>query len=229
MIADLDDRDAVRFGVYLRPSFAMARAQAEIHDLVARQFGSNTAGRFMPHATIKGFFRSEASIPEIVAALNPELKRIMPFEVINGGIMSFGGTGSIVIDIHHTSDGRTNLQLQSLHDGVVDALLPLVDSDCAFTSREPMRDRSHAHLTLMMGDIPSGLQAEILEFLEDAENIGPPTFIASVCHLVAVRSDAWRGAWWDTMRWTLVHSWKLGEGGVSVNRPLWNTSPTHGP
>ncbi|MGI8976821.1 MAG: hypothetical protein ACR2GS_08885 [Thermomicrobiales bacterium] len=53
MLARVERQTDVRFGFYLRPSLAMSRAQVEIHNLVARQYGSMTAGKFMPHATIK--------------------------------------------------------------------------------------------------------------------------------------------------------------------------------
>ena len=55
-LAVVEGQPDVRFGLYLRPPLAMSRAQAELHDIVARQYGSMCAGRFMPHATIKGFF-----------------------------------------------------------------------------------------------------------------------------------------------------------------------------
>jgi hypothetical protein len=35
----------VRHGVYLRPSLAMSRAQATIHDLLARQYGLHEPSR----------------------------------------------------------------------------------------------------------------------------------------------------------------------------------------
>lgn len=85
-----------------------------------------------------------------------------------------------------------------------------------------MRDQFHAHLTLMMGDIPRGLEGEILQFLQEAEPVGPSSFMAEVCHLVAVASDDWRGHWWETMKWTILHSWKLGERGFPVAAPNWN-------
>ena len=47
-----------------------AEHQAEVHDLLARQYNLRVAGRFMPHATIKGFFRSDAPVAEMVAALD---------------------------------------------------------------------------------------------------------------------------------------------------------------
>ncbi|MDQ3613277.1 MAG: hypothetical protein M3412_03010 [Chloroflexota bacterium] len=73
MLARVERQTDVRFGFYLRPSLAMSRAQVEIHNLVARQYGSMTAGKFMPHATIKGFYRSDAPVAGMVAALSSVL------------------------------------------------------------------------------------------------------------------------------------------------------------
>ena len=69
-LEDIEANPDIRYGWYLRPSYAMCRAQAEIHDLLRRQFGLVCGGVFMPHATVKGFFRSDASIPDIVAAFD---------------------------------------------------------------------------------------------------------------------------------------------------------------
>lgn len=226
MDAHVEGAPDVRFGLYLRPPLAMAQAQVAMHDLVARQYGSMTAGKFMPHATIKGFFRSVSTVPELVVALDPALASIAPFEVTNGGVIGFGPR-SIVIDVQHDAAGRPNPRMNALHRVVLDALLPHIHPDCDFTPKEALGDAFHAHLTLMMGDAPKGLVAEVLAFLTEAGPVGPPTFTADRCHLVAVRSDHWADRWWLSMQWTLLHSWRLGgDGGadsVPVERPTWNT------
>lgn len=222
MVARIEGEPDIRFGVYLRPSFEMSRAQVEIHDLVARQYGSMCAGRFMPHVTIKGFFRSDATVDELASALEPVMARHDPFEAYNGGIIPFRSSGSIVLDIQHDPEGEPNGPLNRLHGDVFSALEPLIRSDCDFTPREGRLDRFHAHLTLMMGDIPQGLGEEIHEFLQHAEPIGPPSFLADRYHLVALRSQQWDGPWWETMQWTLLHSWRLGGESVRVVDPTWN-------
>lgn len=223
MLAHVERQPDIRFGLYLRPSLAMSRAQTEIHDLVARQYGSMTAGKFMPHATIKGFYRSDAPVAEMVAALEPVLGEIEPFEVINGGIMPIG-RHTVVVNVHHDADGAPNEAMVALHRSVIDALTPLVHPECDFTPVEPLGDAFHAHLTLMMGDSPRGLRKEILDFLRDAEPIGPPTLRAERCHLVACRSQSWSERWWTTLQWTVLHSWELGGESVPVIEPTWNTA-----
>ena len=221
-LAVVEGQPDVRFGLYLRPPFEMSRAQAEIHDIVARQYGSMCAGRFMPHATIKGFFRSDASVDELVAALNPVMARHEPIDVFNRGVIPFGTGGGPVLDIQHLEDGRPNVALQRFHEDVFRALSSLILDDCDFTPVEGAMERFHAHLTLAMGDIPRGLTGELLEFLGDAGPIGPAAFIADRFHLVACRSRQWSGPWWETMQWTLLHTWRLGGEGGRVESPAWN-------
>ena len=79
-------------------------------------------------------------------------------------------------------------------------------------------------MTLAMGDIPKGLAEELLAFLDDAGPIGPGAFIADPFHLVACRSRQWSGPYWETMQWTLLHSWRLGGESVRVETPTWNVS-----
>ncbi len=221
-LAVVEGQPDVRFGLYLRPPLAMSRAQAEIHDIVARQYGSMCAGRFMPHATIKGFFRSDASVDDMVAALDPVMARHKPFGICNRGIIPFGKGGGPVLDIQHLDDGGANDNLQHFHEDVFTALGPLVRADCDFTPVEGAMERFHAHLTLAMGDIPKGLAEELVAFLRGAEPIGPSAFTADRFHLVACRSRQWSGSWWESLQWTLLHSWQLGGKGTRVESPSWN-------
>lgn len=197
-----------RFGLYLRPSLAMCRAQAEIHDLLARQYNLQTAGRFMPHATIKGFFRSDASVSTMVAQLDAAMVGQSAFPVCNAGVVPFLNH-AIVLDIHRGESGNANEPLQTLHQAALDALLPLVRSDCDFTPGEWKGPMFHAHLTLAMADIPASFFDEILAFVRDAEPIGPPSFLADTVQLFAFASDEWSGRWGETLSWELLHSWRL--------------------
>jgi hypothetical protein len=145
-----------------------------------------------------------------------------PYEVVNGGMIPFGKGGGPVLDVHHDRDGSINAAQQRLHEDVFSAILPLVREDCDFTPVEGAMDRFHAHLTLAMGDIPRELTDEMLAFLREAEPIGPPSFTADRFHLVAMESRQWDGPWWETMRWTLLHSWRLGGESVRIAEPVWN-------
>jgi hypothetical protein len=200
-----------RYAVYLRPSYEMSRAQAEVHDVVARQYGLRAAGNFMPHATIKGFFRSEVSEGRIAACLDAVLNGREAFDVFNGGIVAFGRDG-IAIDVNGTPEGAPNGPLQDLHQTVMDTVMPLVDPACEFTREETewaAYERFRAHLTLAMADVPEHLLDEVLAFVREADPIGPPSFLADTVQFFAFRSDDWAGRWWETLRWQLLRSWTL--------------------
>ena len=199
----------IRFGCYLRPSFAVCRAQADLHALLARQYNLHAAGRFMPHATLKGFYRAAAPVPTMVAALDHVLTEFAPFTVVNNGPIPFG-RGSVVIDVHNDEHGGPNEALHALHEAVFTALAPLVDPACEFTPGEPARASFFAHLTLVMADMPEWLFDEVFAFIQEAEPIGPRHFPAEFVQLFAFESVDWSGRWWETLTWELLHSWKLG-------------------
>jgi hypothetical protein len=209
---EIEGKPDIRYGWYLRPSYAMCRAQAEMHDLLRRQFGLVCGGVFMPHATIKGFFRSDASIPEIIAAFDPVVESRDPFSVYNKGPHPHGRSG-ISLNINENPDGSVNAPLLDLHTSAWEAIAPLVHADCDFTPVEGALDNFRAHLTLAMADIPECIFDELFDFVGDARPIGPETFPAEYCHLFAFRSDDWSGDWWPTLEWSLLHSWKLGTDG----------------
>jgi 2'-5' RNA ligase len=198
----------IRYGFYLRPSAAMSRAEAEIHDLLKRQYGLKVGGVFMPHATIKGFFKSSASVEEMISLIDPVMADREPFPVYSAGPIPFGKAG-IALSIQTMPDGRINQALQDLHEAVLDVLLPIVDEDCNFTWDDWVRERFHAHLTLAMADIPEAMFDEILAFVRDLEPIGPAIFTAEAFHLFSFESDDWAGLWGETLTWSLLHSWRL--------------------
>lgn len=199
----------IRYGWYLRPSYAMSRAQAEMHDLLRRQFGLVCGGVFMPHATLKGFFRSDAPVAGIETAFDKAIEGHEPFAVSNRGPVGWG-RGSIVLDIHHTSDGERNNALQALHESGWHAIAPLVHPDCNFTPIEGAMEDFRAHLTLVMADLREELFDEVMAFVQEAGPIGPEVFTAEYVHLYAFHSEAWTGKWWETLQWSLLKSWRLG-------------------
>jgi 2'-5' RNA ligase len=202
----------VRYGFYLRPSAAMCRAQAEIHDLLERQYGLRAAGKFMPHATIKGFFKSDAPVAEMIERLDGVLCGRPAFPVYNAGVLAWE-RGGIVLSVQEMPDGRTNDAMQALHEAAFEAILPLVADDCTFTGKEWARERFHAHLTLAMADIPEPFFAEIVDFVNELGPIGPSVFPAEAFHLFRFESDDWQGNWWETLTWTLLHGWRLEQPG----------------
>jgi hypothetical protein len=203
---DLEASPRVRYGFYLRPSPAMSRAQAAMHDVLRRQFGLRVGGQFMPHATVMSFFRSDASVADIVAAIDPAMAERQVFPVWNNGPMALGR--GIVLDVHHDDRGNPNAALQAVHQAAFAAITPLVRPDCEFAWGGWSGEKFHAHLTLAMADVPSWARDEVVEFAR-AESIGPRTFVAEYFHLYAFQSDDWAGEWWHTMSWEWLHSWRL--------------------
>lgn len=198
----------IRYGCYLRPSYGMSRAHADVHDLLLRQYHLRGGGVFMPHATLKGFFRSDATVEEMVRALDARLAGVPPLTVVNNGPVPIG-SDSVVINIHQDEYGARNESLQALHEAVWAALAPFVHPACDFTPKEWAQDRFFAHLTLAMADVPEPLFDEIFAFIREAEPIGPRRFTADTVHLFAFHSDDWDGTWWETLDWELLHSWRL--------------------
>lgn len=203
--------EEIRYGFYLRPSFAMSRAQAEIHDLLRRQFNLRVAGTFMPHATIKGFFKTEHDAPEIVAALDAMMAKRTAFTVHSNGLIPLR-TGFGLI-IQNLPDGSPNSELQAFHEAAMDALWPFVAADCNFSHTEGVRERFVAHLTLAMADIPAWGFDDAFAFTSEAQPIGPDSFLADAFDLFAFRSHDWRGDWWRDFSWDWLHSWRLEERG----------------
>ncbi len=170
----------------------MCRAQAEIHELLRRQYRLEVAGRFMPHAPIKGFFRSDAPREEMVRRLDGALNALHPLSIHNGGVIPLGPAG-IALTIQRQADGSPNQPLQALHEAALEALMPLVHPDCDFTPHEWLGPRFEAHLTLAMADIPTTQFDEILRFVRDGEPVGPAEFIADTFQLFVFESDEWSG------------------------------------
>ncbi|HWV22664.1 MAG TPA: 2'-5' RNA ligase family protein [Thermomicrobiales bacterium] len=204
----------IRYGWYLRPSYEMSRAQAEMHDLLRRQFGLVCGGVFMPHATIKGFYRSDAPVAEMIAVYDRAVAGHHPFPIYNAGPVRFSPR-SIVLDVNALPDGSPNEPLQSIHRDIWHAITPLVHPECDFTWTDSVLDRFHAHLTLVMADLDPRFQDEVFEFVEAAMPIGPSSFMAEYFHFFAFHSEDWSGKWWLTLEWQLLQSWKLaGETGA---------------
>jgi len=204
----LERNPRIRFGFYLRPSFAMSRAQCEMHDLLRRQFGLEVGGKFMPHATIMSFFRSDAGLARIEAAIGGIVSRHRQFTVTNNGPRPHGRSG-VSLDVHHNANGTPNGAMQAIHEDTFRSLIPLVHPECEFAFGNWSGERFRAHLTLAMADIPDVLFDEVLEYTRTAEPIGPREFTAEYVHLYAFESDDWGGRWWETMTWRDLRSWRL--------------------
>jgi 2'-5' RNA ligase len=195
----------LRYAAYLRPAVALDAAVAEVHDALRRRFGLVAAGRFMPHATLKGFFRTAAPPGELVERLAAALTPHGPVPVHNAGAVVLA-PDTIALDIDTDWRGRQSARLRALHDAVFGALAPAVAADCDFTPVEYAGDRFRAHLTLAMADVAPARFADVLAAVRALEPIGPRESVATVVQLLRFESRDWAGAWWETLRWHEVHT-----------------------
>ena len=149
-----------RYGFYARPDFDFSRAQAEVHDLLRRQYGLISGGLFMPHATVKGFFVSDAQPAQMIERLDAALDGWEAFTAYNNGVILMGATG-LVVSVRDLPDGSPNPAWHALQDRAWAALEPLIAPDCDFTPGDGHGrtgdNAFHAHFTLAMADPPGEL------------------------------------------------------------------------
>lgn len=199
-----------RYGFYLRPDLGMSRAQSEMHRVLRAQYNLVAAGLFMPHATLKGFFRSDAKPATMIERLDQSMAGWRSFTAYNNGVHRFGPR-SIVTTIRDLPDSVINLALYELQDRAWTALEPLVHPECEFTPNDPRGltgpNPFHPHLTLAMADLRPELQDEVLEFITQAGSVGPAQFTVDTCHLYRFHAD-WSRPWWQTLTWELLGSWR---------------------
>jgi 2'-5' RNA ligase len=188
----------------------MSLAQRAIHDLLRAQYGLITAGLFMPHATLKGFFRSDATVEEMRERLDREMAGWQTFTAYNNGVGAFGPR-TIVIGLKHLPDGSVNHPIYDLQERAWSALGPLIHPGCEFSPHDPRgldgSNPFHPHLTQAMSDLKAELQDEVLEFIAQTGPVGPPQFRADTCHLFRFEAD-WDRDWTRTLRWELLESWR---------------------
>ena len=203
--------DLYRYGFYLRPDLKTSIAISQMHRVLRAQYGLIAGGLFMPHATIKGFYKSEARPQEMVERLNKTLAGFKPFRVYNGGSILMGPRG-VVTSWRDLPDGRRNTALDEIQDCAFEALLPIIPADCAFTKGDPRGPNGnppfHAHITLAMADVEPSMRDEVLAFVNQGGKVGSESFMADTYHLFRFKAD-WAGAWWHTLSWELLHSWRL--------------------
>jgi 2'-5' RNA ligase len=200
-----------RYGVYLLPAPPLAAAVAAVHGWLAREHRVRAAGRFMPHVTLKGFFRTEAEPAELEARLRPVLHGRTAVTLHNAGPVALGPE-TIALDVDGDPGGGRNRALHALHLAVFDAMGPCVAPGCEFTAVEFAGAAFRAHLTLAMADIPPDRFRELLALTAQAP-AGPSSSEATEVALFAFESHDWTGSWWDTLTSRPVAAFSLPERG----------------
>jgi 2'-5' RNA ligase len=198
------------YGFYLRPDFATSRAHSEMHRVLRAQYNLIAAGLFMPHATLKGFFRSDAPPETMITRLDRSMAGWRSFTAYNNGVCCFGPR-SIVTSIRDHPDGTRNLAIDELQERAWSALEPLIHPTCEFSGSDPRGIDGphpfHPHLTLVMSDLRPELQREVITFIAEDGLVGPSHFTVNTCHLYRFHAD-WSRPWWHTLTWELLQSWQ---------------------
>ncbi len=199
------------YGLYLRPDFAMSHGVSMLHRLLASQYGLRSAGRLMPHTTIKGFFLVDADETALVERLDQMLEGWQPFLAYSSGVIPFG-PHSIVLDLKYRADGTVNTSFFDLQERAWEAVGPLLDPQDEFSPHDPRGQATanpyHPHISLVMMDPRPVLEQELVEFLRAGERLLPRQFIADTLHLYRFEAD-WEHEWWNSITWELVHSWHM--------------------
>ena len=194
-----------RFAVYLIPPYKVARAVAEIHRMLRKQFGFIAADQFQVHATIKGFFKkTPGPLEPLVERLDAAFAAQRPFTVHFNGI----GSTSIGMGLDISRIGEElNPEMMALRERVVDAVRPFIAPDCDFVE-EDLGQPFWAHITLAFRDIAPSMQDEVLDYLREAPLPTEP-FIADTFHFLEFFSQDWEGNWEQTLTWRLLKSWQV--------------------
>jgi 2'-5' RNA ligase len=194
-----------RFAFYLVPPYPIARDLAEIHGMLEKQFGFKAAGRFQAHCTIKGFFKKNAMLAEtLVSELDGFLAQQKPFEVEFNQLRK--KPTSVVLRIDQI-DGKPNQELLRFREQIVEITRPYIAPDCDFVDSD-LGPPFEGHFTLAFRDIFPKQHSQVVSWLADAP-IPTGKFTAQDFHFLEFFSQDWEGAWWESLTWKLLKSWRL--------------------
>lgn len=200
-----------QYGLYLIPPPHLLYPIGLAHQLLAAEFNARTAGRFMVHCTVKGFFKlaEGASPADFGPALDDLFARHQAFETEIKGIYSHesGTYGATILLMLERTEG-----LHGLHNAVWDVVEPYIAPGCRFSSIEMKRQFFMPHITLGMADVPRepGLLAQATALGEHIYNQLPKgSFLARDMQLIEFYSEDWDGAWWETLRYNQLKGWQL--------------------
>ena len=202
------------YSVYLLPPTGLAASIDSLREELEERYDCHAARSFMVHCTLKGFFRLDENNTEeqLQQVLEPVIPSFPPFETQPTEISQT--SDSIILDL----DNARNPRLQDLRNAVYHHLDPeFVHPACPFTHEE-RRAGFAGHITLAFKDIALGDFAEVLDHARRrAEELGLlRPFPARTITLYRFTTDAaeWqdRYRWWETLRHTALHTWRLRSG-----------------
>jgi hypothetical protein len=196
-------------GLYLVPPPSVLVPLSFAHAVLEREFGAIVAGRFMVHATVKGFFEPKpgTDVDALAHELDGAYEGMTSFPVALGELElldSDKGTSAVV-------DLELSESLARLEQATWRTMEPYIAPDCPFTSVEQHGSAYRPHLTLAQNDLPSdpGLLEQAFGLCRYLCNGLPRRWEALDLQLVRFDSADWYGAWWETLRYRQLKGWRL--------------------
>jgi hypothetical protein len=200
-----------QYGVYLIPPPHLLHPIGLAHQLLKANFNARTAGAFMAHCTLKGFFKlADGKTPaDFIPALDTLFAEMPAFETELTELWDLNrgeGKASILIGMDRTRP------FLDLHNAIWEIVSPYIAPDCLFSPVEPAGLNFPPHITLVQGDAPvePGLHSQIVglcQYIYDTSLKGP--FQASDLQLIEFYSEDWPGHWWDTLQFKQLKGWRL--------------------
>lgn len=217
--------DAIRYGVFLRPSPALIDESLRAFLIGERHFGLTAAAAYPPHITLVGSIAlseqsgrsdevtlhaaEELLISAVENALDGQLTRQL---TTTGLAMSEDGFVGLRFADHPDSPAP----LSALMGEILEAARPLRHFPLGDRTREHrMKDSPETfapHLTYVGHDGASdlALARECFEVLQDLGCGAPEDWAADTVTAYRLTSQDWSGEYWRTLRWTPLKSWRLG-------------------
>jgi len=200
-----------QYGVYLIPPPHLMHALGLAHELLASQFNTRIAGRFMSHCTVKGFFKlAEGLSPaDFIPALDKLFGRFsaFPTEIVAIHPLNQGAKGISILSEVQNSEVFRHFQAE-----IWDNLRPVIAPDCLFTPGDGFGPGFWPHFTLAQADAPHdpGLLAQavgLCQYIFERSLKGP--FLAQDMQLIEFYSDDWAGSWGDSLSYRQLKGWRL--------------------
>ena len=218
----------IRYGVFLIPPKNVASAINNIRTDLQNEFGFQAAMRFMVHATLKGFFKLNGDIQQLINTLDHYLQEKRCFDIRMISVGAFQRQRVIKIGIKSWIDDhdRPNSNLRNLHKDIYKAVQQepieqsqikgrlgkgFIAADCEFTSREYIGTKFSAHFTLAFKDVTENNLNQALIFAKHKfQSLSPKTFSnGTSIGLYKFYSESWQRNWWETLMFETINTWHL--------------------
>lgn len=210
-----DHISSFRYRVFLRPGPRFGVTALQAMDIAHRQFGFQSAVSYPPpHTTLVGSIAIDGPERELENVLEEVLQR--PAVPLWNKGLGRQFEASLGYNVNEDGNGQPNLLLRELVREIFEAVEllrvhPVTDLGIVKRRRETA-EAFEGHLTVVGHDGIDNpeLVEECLDYLRALDLNGPATDIGNTVSLFRFHSEDWGGRYWETMRWTILRSWRLG-------------------